>query len=329
MNWTNKQVLITGAGGFIGSHLSEKLVNLGANVTAFVHYNSRGDIGLLNFISKEILSNIKIVCGDMKDPCAIINLVKGKEIIFHLAALIGIPYSYVNPIDYVQTNVLGTSYLLNASLSEDIEKFIHTSTSEVYGTAQYVPIDEKHPIVGQSPYSASKIAADKMAESFHRTFNLPVSIIRPFNTYGPRQSARAVIPTIITQALLQNVVKLGSVKTIRDLTYIQDTVNGFIKIAEIEESVGEVINIGSSKEISIGDLAQKIFNFIDKNPKIETDEQRIRPHASEVERLMADTKKAKNILNWAPNISIDEGLKMTIAWISKNLNLYKTNLYNI
>ena len=329
MKWKGKRVLITGAAGFISSHLTEKLVRLGATVTPFVRYNSRGDNGSLKFLPTEVLSNLRIEMGDIKDPCAIQNIVKNQEIIFHLAALIGIPYSYVHPIDYIQTNVLGTSYLLQASLAENIEKFVQTSTSEVYGTARYVPIDEEHPLQGQSPYSATKIAADQIAESFFRSFQLPVAIIRPFNTYGPRQPARAVIPAIVMQALIYDEIKLGSLTPTRDLTYVSDTVEGFIKVAETPESVGQVINIGSSMEISIEALVARIFDIIGKHPEIVTEPVRLRPGLSEVERLMADTKKAKNLLNWSSRISLNEGLKKTVTWIKQNPSFYGVDLYHI
>lgn len=329
MKWQGKKVLVTGAGGFIGSHLTEKLVQLGASVTAFIRYTSRGSRSSLEFIPKELLSELRVEMGDIKDPYAIQKLVKGQDIVFHLAALIGIPYSYVHPIDYVQTNVLGTSYLLNACLSENIEKFVHTSTSEVYGTARYVPIDEGHPLQGQSPYSASKIAADKIAESFFHSFSLPVTIIRPFNTYGPRQPSRAVIPTIITQALKSDKVRLGSLAPTRDLTYVEDTVDGFIKIAENKKSIGDEINIGSSAEISIQALTQKIFSILGKEPKLIIEEKRVRPELSEVERLIANTEKAKNLLNWAPKISLTEGLKKTIEWIQQNPEFYQVDSYHV
>jgi NAD dependent epimerase/dehydratase len=329
MNWQGKKVLVTGAAGFIGSHLTERLVQLGANVTVFIRYNSRGSRGSLEMLPKELQSEIKLVMGDLKDPYAVKNAVKGQEIIFHLAALIGIPYSYVHPINYVQTNVLGTSYLLTSCLDENIEKFINTSTSEVYGTAKYVPIDEGHPLQGQSPYSASKIAADKMAESFFCTFKLPVAIIRPFNTYGPRQPSRAVIPTIISQAMKNDKIKLGSLTPTRDLNYVGDTVNGFIRVAEVPESAGEIINIGSSKEISVGDLAKKIFMLLGKSPEIITEERRLRPEKSEVERLLANTDKAKKILNWSPQITLDEGLKRTIAWTVQNPDFHKVDSYHV
>lgn len=329
MKWQNKKVLVTGAGGFIGGHLTEQLVKLGASVTAFIRYNSRGSHGSLELLPNDIRSQIKVVMGDLKDPDAVQKVVRSQEIVFHLAALIGIPYSYVHPIDYVQTNVLGTSYLVNACLSENIEKFIHTSTSEVYGTARYVPIDEEHPLQGQSPYSASKIAADKLVESYYCAFKFPAAIIRPFNTYGPRQPSRAVIPTIISQALKSDTIKLGALSPTRDLNYVKDTVNGFLKVAEIPESVGEVINIGSSREISIGDLVKKIFYLLDKSPRLITEEERLRPEKSEVERLMANTDKAKKILEWTPQVSLDEGLKQTIEWIKHNLSFYSTDTYHV
>ncbi len=329
MNWKGKKVLVTGAGGFIGSHLAERLVRMGASVTAFIRYNSRGDLGSLNFVSGDLLPEIKIKMGDLKDPYAVQKAVSKQEIVFHLAALIGIPYSYVHPVDYVQTNVLGTAYMLNAGLQEGIEKFIHTSTSEVYGTARYVPIDEEHPLQGQSPYSASKIGADQLAESYFRSFQLPVAIIRPFNTYGPRQPARAIIPTIISQSLKFDKIKLGSLTPTRDLTYVEDIVEAFIKVAETKGSVGEVINIGSSREISIGDLVEKIFKTIGKKPDIDTDQARIRPELSEVERLMANTGKAERILKWSPQVSLDEGLLKTSAWVKERLSFYQVDSYHV
>jgi len=329
MNWKGKNILITGAAGFIGSHLAERLVTLGASVTAFVRYTSRGDVGLLNFLPKEILSHIHIIRGDLKDQDAITKAVKKKEIVFHLAALIGIPYSYIHPIDYVQTNVLGTSYLLNACLNKGVEKVVHTSTSEVYGSARYIPIDEEHPLQAQSPYSASKIAADQMAISFYRAFGLPVTIIRPFNTYGPRQSTRAIIPTIITQILRVGHVRLGSLYPSRDFTFVTDTVDGFIKIAEHPKTIGEIINIGSSKMISIKELTEIIFKLIDKKISITIEDRRKRPPKSEVERLMASTEKAKKIINWYPRVSLRDGLKKTIAWIQKNIHLYQIDCYHI
>jgi NAD dependent epimerase/dehydratase len=329
MSWSRKVVLVTGAGGFIGSHLTEHLVNCGAKVKAFVKYNSRNDWGLLESLPKEKLNEIEVIMGDLRDSDAIRQAAKGVEIIFHLGALIAIPYSYVHPREFVETNVIGTLNVLVAAQENSVEKIVHTSTSEVYGTAQYVPIDEKHPLRGQSPYSASKIAADMLAESFYRSFGLPVAIIRPFNTFGPRQSARAVIPTIISQALTKKQIYLGSLHPTRDYTYIDDIVEAFIKVAESPNSTGEVINTGSNSEISIGDIAKKVIAIIGKNRKIATDPRRIRPPNSEVERLCCGNTKARELLNWEPRISFDEGLKKTIEWIVDNINLYKAELYNI
>jgi len=328
MNWNKKSALVTGAGGFIGSHLTEHLVELGANVKAFVRYNSRNDWGMLELLPEEKLSQIEVITGDLKDADAVRHAAKDVDIIFHLGSLIAIPYSYIHPRETIETNILGALNVLTAAKENNVEKVIHTSTSEVYGTARYVPIDENHPLQGQSPYSASKIGADKIAESFYRSFNLPVAIIRPFNTYGPRQSARAVIPTIITQALAKEKIFLGSLHPTRDYTYVKDVVEGFIKVAESPKSVGEVINIGSNFEVSIGDLANKIISLIGKNAEIVTDPVRVRPQDSEVERLWCDNTKAKRLLGWEPKTSLDEGIKKTIDWISNNINLYKPELYN-
>ena len=328
MNWQNKRVLVTGAGGFIGSHLTEHLVELGAETKAFVRYNSRNDWGMLELLSKEKLNEIEVIMGDLKDADAVRHAVEEVDIIFHLGSLIAIPYSYIHPRETIETNVLGALNVLTAAKENDIEKLVHTSTSEVYGTAQYVPIDEEHPLQGQSPYSASKIGADKIAESFYHAFDLAVAIIRPFNTYGPRQSARAVIPTIITQALTNEKIFLGSLHPTRDYTYVKDVAEGFIRVAESPKSVGEVINIGSNFEISIGDLANKIISLTGKNAEIITDPTRVRPQDSEVERLWCDNTKAKRLLGWEPTTSLDEGLKETIDWISDNINLYKPELYN-
>ena len=324
----NKSIFITGAGGFIGSHLTEKLVKDGNDVKAFVRYNSRNDWGMLEQVPEELLDSIEIINGDLRDPNAVNNAVKDTEIVFHLASLIAIPYSYVNPREVIETNIMGTLNVLNASKDNEIDKIVHTSTSEVYGSAKYVPINEDHPLQGQSPYSASKIGADKIAESYYRSFELPVATIRPFNTYGPRQSARAVIPTIISQALAQDKIQLGSLEPTRDYTYVLDTVRAFIKIAESTKSNGEVINVGSNFEVSIGKLAEKIFSLLDKNIKIITDSNRIRPKDSEVERLWCDNTKAKEILKWEPKISIEEGLENVILWIKSNPHLYKSGIYN-
>ena len=328
IDWKRKKVLVTGAGGFIGSHLTERLVNLGANVKAFVHYNSRNDHGLIEILPKEIQEYLDISVGDLKDPEAVRKAVKCCEIVFHLGALISIPYSYINPLDFVQTNIVGTANILNACREYVVEKIVHTSTSEVYGTARYIPIDENHPLQGQSPYSASKIGADKLAESYYLSFSLPVVVLRPFNTYGPRQSARAVIPTIITQALVYDKIKLGSLSPTRDLTYISDTVEDFIKTAESHNSVGEVINLGSGIETSIRDLVKIISDIIGKEIEIEHDPARVRPENSEVGRLISNNTKAEKIFNWEQRVSLEQGLKKTIDWISNNIHRYKPCVYN-
>ena len=330
MKLKNKNVLVTGAGGFMGSHLTEELVKIGADVKAFVHYNSRNDWGLLELLPDDVKGEFDVFSGDIQDTVAVRKAVKDIDVVFHLAALIGIPYSYIAPESYVSTNIRGTLNMMQACHDEGVEKIIHTSTSEVYGTAKYVPIDEKHPLQGQSPYSASKIGADKIAESYNLSFGLPVAIIRPFNTFGPRQSARAVIPTIISQALSSSVIELGSLTPIRDLTYVGDTVNGFLRMAESPESIGEVINTGNGKGITIGDLAEKIISLIDvPNLKISGDEKRIRPEKSEVKELICDNSKAKKLLGWEPKYSLEEGLKETINWIKEHTWVYKSNRYNV
>jgi dTDP-glucose 4,6-dehydratase len=330
MNWSKKSVLVTGAGGFIGSHLTEHLVDLGTkdNIKAFIKYNSRNDWGLLELLPKDKLNQIEVIMGDLKDADAVRHAAEGVDIIFHLGSLIAIPYSYIHPRETIETNILGALNVLTAAKENDIEKIVHTSTSEVYGTAKYVPIDENHPLQGQSPYSASKIGADKIAESFYRSFDLPVAIIRPFNTYGPRQSARAVIPTIITQALTNEKIFLGSLHPTRDYTYVKDVVEGFIKVAESPKSIGDVINVGSNSEIAIGNLANKIISLIGKNVEIITDSDRIRPQDSEVERLWCDNTKAKRLLGWEPKTSLDEGLERTIEWIFEHIDLYKPKVYS-
>ncbi len=328
MNWSKKSVLVTGAGGFIGSHLTEHLVELNASVKAFVRYNSRNDWGLLELLPKQSLDQIEVIMGNLTDADAIHHASNQVDVIFHLGSLIAIPYSYIHPSETIETNILGTLNVLMAAKKNSIEKIVHTSTSEVYGTAKYVPIDENHPLQGQSPYSASKIGADKIAESFYRSFEQPIAIIRPFNTYGPRQSARAVIPTIITQALTKEKVFLGSLHPTRDYTYVKDVVEGFIKVAESSKSVGEEINIGSNFEISIRNLANKIISLTGENAEIIADPVRVRPQDSEVERLWCDNTKAEKLLGWSPTISLEEGLKNTMEWISDNINLYKPELYN-
>ncbi|MCP5209293.1 MAG: NAD-dependent 4,6-dehydratase LegB [Pseudomonadales bacterium] len=324
-----KSALITGAGGFIGSHLTEKLVREGAKVKAMVHYNSRNDWGLLELIPKEVRNELEIISGDIQDPFFVDKAVEGCDTVFHLSSLIAIPYSYVAPQTYVATNVGGAVNVMQAAVRHGVSKVVHTSTSECYGTAQYVPIDEKHPLQGQSPYSASKIGADMIAESFWRSFELPVAIIRPFNTYGPRQSARAVIPTIISQALSGKVIKLGSLTPTRDMNFVADTVAGFVQVAKSDRSVGEVINVGSGVEYSIGEIANKIINILQSDSVIESDDQRVRPGKSEVERLLCCNAKAAELLGWKPQVNLDKGLEITIAWLKDNLNRYKANIYNL
>lgn len=329
MNWNGKKVLVTGAGGFIASHLVEHLVREGAQVRGFVRYNSRNDLGMLKWLASEILSQVEIMQGDLRDTEAVHNAVRGVDTVFHLGALIAIPYSYVNPREVIDVNIMGTLNVLMAARDLGTRRVVHTSTSEVYGTAQYVPIDEKHPLQGQSPYSASKIGADRIAESFYRSFETPVVTLRPFNTFGPGQSMRAVIPTIIVQALTRDEVKLGSLEPSRDFTFAKDTTNGFVKVAEAEGVLGEEINLGNDNTIRIGDLAEKIFKIIGKTPKIVADPQRVRPGKSEVMKLWASNEKAKRMIGWEPRISLDEGLRDTIEWISAHIDLYRPDQYTV
>ena len=329
MNWQGKSVLVTGAGGFIGSHLVERLVELGARVRALARYNSRNDWGLLELLPASIKNEIEVVLGDLTDPHSTTRLVQGQEIIFHLAALIAIPYSYIAPAHYVATNCGGTLNLLEAARHHGVERFIHTSTSETYGTAQYTPIDEAHPLRGQSPYAASKIGADKLAESYHLSFALPVVTLRPFNTFGPRQSARAIIPTIISQGLSGNVIRLGLLTPIRDLNFVSDTVEGFIKGAECPQAIGELFNIGSGRAITIGELAHKIVNLLGGDKEIMAEEERVRPDASEVMELLCNYGKAHKVLGWEPRVSLEEGLSRTVAYIRDHLHHYKPQLYNV
>lgn len=327
-----KKILVTGADGFIGSHLTEELVKQGYEVRAFVFYNSFNSWGWIDSFPEEIKNKIEIFAGDIRDPNGVRVAMKDCDTVFHLAALIGIPFSYHSPDSYVDTNIKGTLNVLQAARLLKTERILVTSTSEVYGTAQYVPIDEKHPFQGQSPYSATKIGADRIAESFFRSFELPVTIVRPFNTFGPRQSARAVIPTIISQ-LLNGIEKiiLGDLTPIRDFVYVKDTVNGFIEIAKSQKTIGEEINIATQSEISIGDLAQTIINIINPQAKIICDKQRIRPEKSEVKRLCGSNEKLKKLTNWQQMYSLKDGLKETIDWFSNKENLkgYKVNIYNV
>lgn len=326
----NKTIVVTGAGGFIGSHLTEELVRRGADVRAFVHYNSRNDWGLLELLGREVLDEVDVVSGDITDPFSVNKVTKDADIIFHLAALIGIPYSYVAPESYANVNIKGTLNVLQAGLENGVGKIVHTSTSETYGTAEYTPIDEAHPLKGQSPYSATKIGADKIAESYYRSFDLPVAIIRPFNTFGPRQSARAIIPTIISQALAGDEVHVGSLSPVRDLTFVEDTVDGFIGVGTSEKSVGEVINVGTGSGVTIGGLLTTILKLLGKEDiRIVEDVDRIRPDKSEVMELICDNSKAERILGWSPRHTLDEGLAKTIAWIRENTKLYKTSDYVI
>jgi NAD dependent epimerase/dehydratase len=323
-----KKVLITGAGGFIGSHLVEACLDEGMQVKAFVHYNSFSRAGWLEY--SKVKKNVEIVFGDIRDYDSVLNAVKGCDGIFHLAALIGIPYSFISPLAYIRTNVEGTYNILQAARECPVKEILVTSTSETYGTAQYVPIDEKHPSVGQSPYAASKVSADQMAISFHRSFDLPVKIVRPFNTYGPRQSARAIIPTIISQVLNGNKeIYLGNTKPTRDFTFVKDTVQGMMAIARSKKLYGEATNIGSGKEITIAELAQMIFQLTEKKVKIVSDHKRLRPGKSEVERLLCDNRKIKRTTKWKTEYSLEEGLNETIHFIRSNQLFYKPEVYNV
>lgn len=324
------KVLVTGADGFIGSHLVETLVNKGYQVKAFVYYNSFNTWGWLDTLSKDVMKNVEIFQGDIRDPNGVEEAIRDVEAIFHLAALIAIPFSYHSPDTYVDTNIKGTLNVLQAARKSGNKRVLVTSTSEVYGTAQYVPIDEKHPLQGQSPYSATKIGSDRLAESFYRSFQLPVTIVRPFNTYGPRQSARAVIPTIITQLLAgKEEIKLGALTPTRDFNYVKDTVNGFISIYESDKTIGEEINIATQKEISIGELAQELIRQINPEAKIVCDEQRLRPEKSEVNRLLGCNKKILRLTDWKPQYTFERGLAETIEFFKYNLDKYKVELYNL
>ena len=322
------KVLVTGAGGFIGSHLAEELVRQGEGVRAFVRYNSRDERGLLEDLVPEIQKEIEVISGDLKDPDGVKKAVKGCGRVFHLGALVAIPYSYVHPFDFIQTNVMGTANLLNACLENpELERVIHTSTSEVYGTAQYVPIDENHPLKAQSPYSASKIAADKVAESYFLSFDLPVVTIRPFNTFGPRQSLRAVIPTIITQSLTSKRISLGNMKPRRDFLFVKDTVRGFIALGRCDEAIGKVVNVGRGEDISILELADQILGLLKKEGEVEVEDRRIRPPKSEVMRLVSDTRLAQKLFQWVPRYTLEDGLRETIEWYQQNLPRFKVGSY--
>jgi NAD dependent epimerase/dehydratase len=327
MSLAGKSVLVTGAAGFIGSHLTEALVAEGAKTSAFVHYNSAGSRGWLD--DSPVVGDIEFIAGDICDRDSVTKAVAGVDIVFHLAALIAIPYSYQAPLSYLRTNVEGTLNVLQAGLAAQSERIIHTSTSEVYGTALYVPIDEKHPLQGQSPYAASKIGADKMVEAFYSSFELPVVTVRPFNTFGPRQSTRAVIPTIITQCLRDDVVRLGSLHPTRDFNYVANTVSGFVRAAAAEGVVGQTVNLGSGYEVSIGELAETVINIVGRSVDIECEQQRLRPDKSEVERLLADGTLAKELMGWEPSVDFVAGLERTIEWLRKYLEGYRIDEYSV
>lgn len=324
------KILVTGADGFIGSHLTESLIEAGHEVKAFVYYNSFNSWGWLDTFPKEVLKEIEVFAGDIRDPNGVRKALEGVDQVYHLAALIAIPFSYHSPDSYVDTNIKGTLNVLQAARDLDTKRVLVTSTSEVYGTAKYVPIDEKHPFQGQSPYSATKIGADRLAESFYRSFNTPVTIVRPFNTYGPRQSARAVIPTIITQLLSgKEEIELGSLSPTRDFNYVKDTVNGFMEIAKSTKTIGEEINIASQKEISIKELAEEIISQINPNAKIICDDERVRPEKSEVERLLGSNEKLIALTSWQPKYTLKAGIKETIEFLKENLGKYKSDIYNV
>lgn len=327
MSLSGKRVLVTGAGGFIGSHLAERLLELGAVVRAFVEYNSLGSWGWLD--DSPVRGELDVVLGDIRDPDAIGGAIGGVDVVFHLAALIAIPYSYRAPRSYVETNVSGTLNVLDAARKSDVSLVVHTSTSEVYGSARVVPIGEAHPLQAQSPYAASKIAADKLAEAFHLSYGLPVATLRPFNTYGPRQSARAVIPTIITQVLASETVTLGNLAPTRDFTFVRDTAEAFVRVAEAPGAVGRVTNVGSGKEISIADLVERIGGATGRPVQIARDDTRVRPVGSEVERLCADASQARALFGWEPQITLDDGLSITAEWIEENLERYRVGLYTV
>jgi NAD dependent epimerase/dehydratase len=329
VNWSGRKVLVTGAAGFIGSHLVESLARDGAEVRAFVRYNSRNDYGWLEQLDDTLSDEVEIFRGDLANPEAVHNAVRDCDTIFHLGALIPIPYSYQHPREFVEANVAGTLNVLEACRREPVRRLVHTSTSEVYGTALRVPIDEEHPLNAQSPYAATKIGADQLALSFRRSFETPVVVARPFNTFGPRQSARAVIPTLITQALALESVELGSTHPTRDFLYVEDLARGCRRCAEAAGVEGEVINLGTGTEISIADLAETVFRLVGRESALSYSEDRARPPQSEVERLLADTSKARRLLDWSPEVTLEEGLKRTIEWFESSLDAYKPSIYNV
>ena len=324
-----KRVLVTGAGGFIGSHLVESLVTAGARVRALVHYNSRNDWGLLETLPKPVVEALEVWTGNIRDPFFVDRLVSGHDVVFHLAALIPIPYSYVAPAEFVDTNVRGTLHVLEAVRRYEIPRMVHTSTSETYGTAQYTPIDEKHPLQGQSPYSASKIGADKMAESYWRSFGTPVVTLRPFNTFGPRQSARAFLPSVISQMLTGDTVRVGALDPIRDMNFVTDTVDGFMRAATAPGIEGLTVNVGSGRGVSMGDLVTMAMQVVGKSPRIETEAERLRPPDSEVMELVCDATLAKTRMGWESRIGLEDGVRRTVEWMAGHLAAYKPHLYNV
>lgn len=329
MNWKDKKVLVTGAGGFIGSHLTEELASRGARVRAFVRYNSKNSEGFLEQFSAQTKERVEAFKGDIVDLHTMQQAAQGMDVIFHLAASISVPYSFVHPYEVVRTNTMGTMNALQAAKDAGVQKIVVTSSSETYGTALYSPIDEKHPLQTQSPYAASKAAGDKIAESYHRAYGIPVTVLRPFNTFGPRQSQRAVIPTIISQALMSDKIRVGALTPRRDWTFVLDTVDGFIKAAESEKALGKLMNIGSGQDFSVAETAQKILKIVGKDLPIESEEERLRPGNAEVHKLLADTKLAKELTGWAPKYTFNEGLRLTIEWINKNLADYQPRKYQV
>lgn len=329
MRWLGKKVLVTGAGGFIGSHLCEALLDAGAEVTALIRYSSRSDWGNLEFLSPEKKADLRVIAGNVEDGEFVTKQMAGLEVVFHLAALIGIPYSYHAPLSYVRTNVEGTLNVLEAARRHGVGRVVHTSTSEVYGNALYTPIDEKHPLQGQSPYSATKIAADKMAEAFFRSFSVPVTVLRPFNTFGPRQSARAVIPTIVSQALTERSIRLGTLAPVRDLTFVKDTVDAFMGIAASDAALGKVVNAGSGEAVSVGELAEEILGLMGCDKPIVEDPARLRPADSEVKLLVSDSSLAHSLIGWSPATPRETGLLAMIDFVTRNLAFYKADRYAI
>ena len=327
--WVGRSVLVTGAGGFIGSHLAEALVRAGASVRAFVRYNSRGDYGWLETADKDVVGELEIFRGDLANPEAVGGAIAGREVVFHLGALIPIPYSYLHPREFVTANVSGTLNVLEAARRGEVRRIVHTSTSEVYGTAQEIPITEEHRLHPQSPYAATKVGADQLALSYQRSFGTPVAIVRPFNTYGPRQSARAVIPTIITQALSRESIELGATDTTRDFLYVGDTVAGMMSVGSVDGIEGEVINLGTGVEVSVAEVVERVLKLVQIDIPVDINDGRLRPPESEVERLVAGVAKAKALLGWAPETDLDEGLQLTIDWLTSSLGDYKPSIYNV